>query len=173
MNANKMGWCITLPQLKTKPSSKPRKSPTANAAVLQHPTLTDACDLIGMMLDYETTARSTGANLTAGRYSMLTASERQALRAELVGDYIRLSANRSGITPGQFDSAMESFCSKVCDMSLPSHELIGTYLAAVDIVTKGDQLSNISGLADAVRTTMATVLHGCVAMLRTKLSVAG
>lgn len=161
-----------MPLVKTKTPTKPRKSHALTAAVIQHPTLTDACDLIGTMLDYETTARSRGIDLASSRFSMLTASERQILLAELVADYIRLSASNMGKTPGYFDSALEAFCSKVCDMKIPSHELIGTYLAAVDVVTKGDYLSQVSGLIESVRSTMITVLHGCVEIMRVKVEQA-
>ena len=53
-------------------------------------------------------------------------------------------------------------------MSFLSYELIGTYLAAVDVVTKGDQLSQMPGLAEAARKTMVTVLHGCVETMKRK-----
>jgi len=149
--------------------SKPRRNSAVAAAVIQHPTLTDACDLIGVMLEYETTARAKGIDLSLGRFAMLTASERQVLRAELVADYIRLSAANAGKPAESFDAALQAFCSKVCDMSLPSHELIGTYLAAVDVVTKGDYLSKVDGLIEAVRRTMITVLQACVEMLRTRV----
>ena len=161
-----------MPQVKTKAPTKPRRNSAVAAAVIQHPTLTDACDLIGIMLDYETTARTKGVDLSSGRFAMLTASERQILRAELVADYIRLSAGNMGRNPGQFDAALESFCSKICDMHLPSHELIGTYLAAVDVVTKGEYLSKVNGLIDAVRRTMITVLHGCVELMRPRVEQA-
>ena len=162
-----------MPEVKTKNPTNPRKNPAVAAAVIQHPTLTDICDLIGMMLDCETTARSRGIDLTSSRFTMLTASERQVLRAELVADYIRLSVGSMNKTPRHFDSAIEAFCSKVCDMKTPSRELIGTYLAAVDIVTKGDCLSPVSGLIEAVRATMITVLHGCVERMRTKVEGIG
>lgn len=161
-----------MPEVKTKNPTKPRKNPAVAAAVIQHPTLTDACDLIGMMLDYETTARSRGIDLTSSRFTMLTSSERQVVRAELVADYIRLCSGNMGKTPGYFDSELEAFCSKICDMNVPSHELIGTYLAAVDIVTKGDYPSQVSGLIESVRRTMITVLHGCVERMRVKVEQA-
>ena len=158
-----------MPQVKTKAPTKPRRNSAVATAVIQHPTLTDACDLIGIMLDYETTAVAKGFDLSSGRFAMLTASERQVLRAELVADYIRLSAGNMGKTPGYFDAALESFCSKICEMNLPSHELIGTYLAAVDVVSKGEYLSQTNGLIDAVRRTMITVLQGCVEIMRAKV----
>lgn len=161
-----IGRCITVPPTKTKAPTKPRKSHVTHPAVIQHPTLTDARDLISIMLDYEATARTIGADPSLGRFAMLTASERQMLRSELIADYIRLSAGNSGTTPGFFDASLEAFCSKISDMTVPSHELIGTYLAAVDVVTKGEQLSKVAGLADAVRRTMVTVLHGCVETMR-------
>ena len=149
--------------------SKPLRNSAVAAAVIQHPTLTDACDLIGIMLDYETTARAKGIDLTSGRFAMLTASERQVLRAELVADYIRLSAGSTCKNPGYFDAALEGFCSKICEMHLPSHELIGTYLAAVDVVSKGEYLSQVNGLIDAVRRTMITVLQTCVDLMRARV----
>ena len=156
-----------MPLTKTKAPTKPRGKAATTGAVIQHPTLNDACDLINMMLNYESTARSAGADLDAGRFGMLTASERQMLRAELVADYIRLCAlNNTGKATDQFDDALEAFCSKISDMSIPSYELIGTYLAAVDVVTKGDKLSKVPGLVDATRSTMVTVLHGCVETMK-------
>jgi len=155
--------------VKTKVTAKSRKN-AAVAAVIQHPTLTDACDLIGAMLEYETAARSKDIDLASGRFAMLTASERQVLRAELVADYIRLSAgNMTGKTGVYFEKSLQTFSSKICDMSVPSHELIGTYLAAVDVVSKGDYLSKVEGLIDAVRRTMITVLQSCVETMRTRI----
>jgi hypothetical protein len=159
-----------VPQVvKTKVPVKPRRNSAVAAAVIQHPTLTDACDLIGVMLEYETAARSKGVDLSMGRFAMLTASERQLLRAELVADYIHLSAGNTGKTANSFDAALEAFSSKICDMHLPSHELIGTYLAAVDVVTKGDYLNKVGGLIDAVRRTMITVLQACVELMKTRV----
>lgn len=119
------------------------------------------------MLDYEATTRTKGTDIASGRFAMLTASERQLLRAELIADYIRLSASL-GKAPDTFDAAFQSFCSKVCEMSIPSHELIGTYLAAVDVVSKGERLSQTPGLIEAVRRTMITVLQGCVDLMRNR-----
>ena len=162
-----------MPQVKTKNSTKPRRSPAVAAAVIQHPTLTDACDLIGMMLDYETTARTRGIDLTSSRFTMLTATERQLLRADLVTEYIKLCSGNMGNTPSRFDSALEAFCSKICDMKIPSHELIGTYLAAVDVVATGDYPDQGIGLIEAVRRSMITVLHGCVEQMRLKVEGIG
>lgn len=148
------------------------KGPTRSSAVasaVKHPTLMDACDLIGVMLDYEATARKKGIDLASGRFSMLTASEREFLHAELIADYIRLSAGNMGNTPGYFDAALDEFCSKVRDMELTSHELIGTYLASVDVVTNSDHLSKVPGLIEAVRSTMITALQGCVELLRLRM----
>ena len=93
---------------------------------------------------------------------MLTASEQQSLRAELVADYIRLSSGNTGRQPGYYDATLANFCDKICHAELPSHELIGTYLAATDIVNEKD----IAWLKDAVRTTMVEVLQSCVDLMR-------
>lgn len=155
------GKVSNVPLAKTKDPAKSRNT----TATLQPPTLMDACDLIGIMLDYEATARKNGTDLSSGRFSMLTASEREFLQAELIADYIRLSAGNMGNTPGYFDASLREFCSKICDMELTSHELIGTYLAALDIVTKNEKLRSVPRLVDAVRGTMITDLRGCVELL--------
>lgn len=161
-----------MPQVKTKDTIKSRKKAVPAGSLYRHPTLTDACDLINKMLEYETTARTSGVDLTSGRFKMLTASERQVLRAELIADYIRLSAGNMGNTPGYFDATLKAFTSKICDMSIPSHELIGTYLAAVDIATKDDRLTGVPKLNDAIRLTMVSVLQSCVEFMRTKMEQA-
>jgi hypothetical protein len=118
------------------------------------------------MMEYESASTERGVSSDSGRFEMLTASERQLYRAELIADYIRLSAGNMGNTQGYYEATLDSFCSKICDMGIPSHELIGTYLAAVDIVNKEESLSDLSDLADAVRRTMISVLEGCVDRMR-------
>ena len=149
-----------MPQLKT-------KSPTTcipAAKATPKPTAEEARNLINKMMEYEATALNMGAKSAHGRFEMLTASERQFYRAELIADYIRLSAGNMGNTKGYYDAALSTFCSKICEMSIPSHELIGTYLAAMDIVSKEDYPE----LVDAVRQTMIDVLSGCVEQMRIK-----
>lgn len=137
-----------------------------SAAVIQRPTLADARDLIGKMLDYEAAALNQGIDLAASRFTQLTTAERQLLRAELIANYIRLS---SGDTSGtSFAAALHRFCSKICSMSVPSHELIGTYLAALDIVTADEYAGWSPSLVEAIRCMMTTVLQGCVDYLQEK-----
>ena len=140
----------------------------SSAQVSQRPTLTDARELITMMMDYEAAARDRGISLASGRFEMLTASERQYYRAELIADYIRLSAGNLGNTQGYYDAALKDFCEKVCDMRIASHELIGTYLASVEIVCNEENLNSIPGLNEAVRCTMIAVLQNCVFVMREK-----
>lgn len=133
-------------------------------AVIQRPTLADARDLIGKMLDYEAAALNQGIDLAASQFTQLTTAERQLIRAELIADYIRLS---SGDTCGtSFGAALHNFCSKICSMNVPSHELIGTYLAALDIVTADEYAGWTPSLVEAIRQTMTTVLQGCVDYLQ-------
>ncbi len=149
-----------MPQLKT-------KNPTVDipsAVRATKPTAAEARNLINKMMEYESAALNMGTKSAHGRFEMLTASERQFYRAELIADYIRLSAGNMGNTKGYYDATLSSFCSKICEMSIPSHELIGTYLAAVDIVSKEDYPE----LVDAVRRTMISVLAGCVELMRIK-----
>lgn len=155
-----------MPQLKTRTSARPRDKDESPKVASKQPTPADARDLIGRMLDYEATAKQNGLNLASGRFEMLTASERQFLRAELVADYIRLSAGNMGNTPGYYDATIESFCSKICDLRIPSHELMGTYLAAVEVVSTEDRLNQIPELGESVRRTMLSVLEACVEVMR-------
>jgi hypothetical protein len=150
-----------VPQVKAKGQTGSGKVTTHNETA-NRPTLVDARELIDKMLDYEAAAQIQGLNLSSGRFEMLTASERQFYRAELIADYIRLSAGNMGNTQGYYDAALDAFTSKICDMKIPSHELIGTYLAAVDLVAREDHLSSVPGLGDAVRRTMPDVLQACV-----------
>lgn len=153
-----------MPQLKTKNTAI---NDVPAAVTAPRPTAAEAKDLINKMMEYEAAALSKGTNSAHGRFEMLTASERQFYRAELIADYIRLSAGNMGNTKGYYDAALNSFCSKICEMSIPSHELIGTYLAAVDIVGKEDYPE----LVDAVRRTMICVLAGCVEQMHEKSKI--
>lgn len=122
------------------------------------------------MLEYEGAALQRGIDLTSGRFKMLTSAERDFHRSELIADYIRLSVGNLGNTPGYYEATLDSFCAKICDMEIPSHELIGTYLAAVEIVSQEKRLNSIPHFEDAVRRTMIAVLQGCVETLGKKAS---
>ncbi len=137
---------------------------TDSSAVIQRPTLSDARNLIGKMLDYEAAALNQGIDLASSRFTRLTTAERQLLRAELIADYIRLSS--SDTCPTSFEAALHRFCAKICSMNVPSHELVGTYLAALDIVTADEYAGWTPSLVESIRRTMATVLQGCVDYLQ-------
>jgi len=160
------GWCSPVPQLKTKGSTRSSKADSPKTCAFQQPTVTDVHELIGKMMEYEDTARDRGIDLASGRFRMLTKAERQFSKAELIADYIRLAIGNLGNTPGYFDAALEAFCSKICEMEVPSLELMGTYLAAVDIVSQEERLNGIPSFNEAVRRTMIAVLQSCVAKLR-------
>ncbi|OFX14742.1 MAG: hypothetical protein A2Z18_09490 [Armatimonadetes bacterium RBG_16_58_9] len=121
-------------------------------------------DLIGKMLDYESAAARQGVDLDNGRFKMLTAAEQRNLRAELIADYVRLSSSNTGKTPAYFEKALTGFCDKVCALEVPSHELIGTYLAAFEIAIDRD----FDWLQAVVRKTIIDVLVNCVEVLRKK-----
>ncbi|MCE5322962.1 hypothetical protein LLG46_06570 [bacterium] len=157
-----------MPQLKTK---APTTSSAVSGPTLRKPSAAEARDLINKMMEYEAAALERGVNSTRGRFEMLTASERQFYRAELIADYIRLSVGNMGNTKGYYDAAFNIFCSKICEMSIPSHELIGTYLASVDIVNKEKGLADVPNLADAIRRTMIDVLAGCVGKMKEQASI--
>lgn len=160
-----------MPKLKTKVPSAPSIKSAADGSSLKKPSAAEARDLINKMMDYEAAAAQRGLSSSQGRFEMLTASERQFYRAELIADYIRLSAGNMGNTKGYYDATFSTFCSKICEMSIPSHELIGTYLASVDIVNKEESLADVPNLADAVRRTMIDVLAGCVAKLKKQADI--
>lgn len=158
-----------MPQANTKSPAKPSKAVkvTTNIAA-ERPTLSEAGILIGKMYGYEEAARKQGIDLTASRFKNLTKAEQQFIRAELVADYIRLSAGNTGRTPVFYEDALSHFCEKICDMGIPSQELIGTYLAALDVVSTDERLSKIDWLHSAVRGTMVSVLQSCVDLLQQK-----
>ena len=154
-----------MPQVKAKVNTESR----GNAkSVFSQSTSTDARSLLAQMLEYEAAAKDKSIDFTSGRFKKLTKAERQYLDAELIADYIRLSAGNMGNTPGYFDATLDSFCSKICDMRIPSHELMGTYLAAAELVAKEPRLKEVPLLAEAVRSTMILVLQACVEVMRQK-----
>jgi hypothetical protein len=130
--------------------------------ILARPKSSDAHDLICALLDYESAARKQGLDLGSGRFGMLTLSEREFCRAELVADYIRLSAGAIADTSFHDEASLASFCEKIRDMEMPSHELIGTYLAAADVMHRDKRLSGMPSLSDSMRRTMISVLQHCV-----------
>lgn len=151
-----------MPQVRTRGHVNTPETSSAVKAGIHRAGVADGRDLIGKMLDYEAAAHAKGIDVSSGRFEMLTVSERQFYRAELIADYIRLSAGNMGNTQGYFDAALEAFCRKICDMAIPSHELIGTYLAALDLVTHEDKLLEVPALEDAIKRTMSHVLKSCV-----------
>ena len=102
----------------------------------QAPDKTAVHDLIARMLDFEAVARERGIDFSKGRFRNLTPAQRQLFCAELTGDYIILSAGRAGLTDGNYSDELARFCSKILQTQVPSHELLGTYLAAVEIISK-------------------------------------
>ncbi|MFQ3548220.1 MAG: hypothetical protein SNJ70_00540 [Armatimonadota bacterium] len=129
-------------------------------------SVSDTYQLMSIMLEYESAASKTGLDLATGRFKMLTSAERQFLRAELIADFIRLSVGNMGNTPGYYDHNFPNFCNKICDLELPSHELMGTFLAAIELATMEEPLKEISGIQDAMRKTILEVLSHCVDILK-------
>jgi hypothetical protein len=154
-----------VPQLKTKCTSKSGKSGQSRTSDSAKLIAGGVHDLIGRMQDYERAARKQGIDLASGRFKMLTNAECQFHRAELIADYIKLSISNLGRTQVQFESNLELFCAKVCDMQVPSVELMGTYLAAAQIASEEDRLNQMPGFDDAMRRTIATVLETCAEMI--------
>jgi hypothetical protein len=160
-----------VPQVRARGRANTTDVPSAAKGNTQRSGVADGRELISKMLEYETAAQKKGLDLSCGQFEMLTASERQFYRAELIADYIRLSAGNMGNTQGYFDAALAAFTHKVCDMAIPSHELIGTYLAAVDLVDKEEKLVEVPALKDTVKRTMMQVLQSCVAELSRRAEI--
>ena len=155
-----------MPQVRVKKSAK-TADPIKSVDAFRKP-VADVHSLISRILKYEETAREHNVDFTASRFKMLTASEKDYIRAELVADFIRLTAGNTGRTPVFFDSSLFNFCSKICDLGLASTELMGTYLASLE-VSKEDMLSKkISGFDGLLKKTMLAVLQTCVEMLANK-----
>jgi len=161
-----------VPQTTTSRSTSNDVSAPVRAAADRTATPTTAHELIGRMFAYEEALRKCEADRQPGRFAVVTSSEREFLRAEFIADYIRLSIGNLGSTAGYFDAALAAFCDKICDMAVPSVELMGTYLAAVEIVTNTRRLSRIPGFETAVRRTMTEVLRGCVDLLEHRSTAA-
>jgi hypothetical protein len=159
-----------VPQLRTKVSSKSRK--LSQDAEREQTVASDIHALLAKMVDYEETALKNGIDVTTSRFKMLTASERDYVRAELVADYIRLSAGNTGRTPGYYDAALVEFCSKICDMELSSQELLGTYLAALNIIVEDRLTDQIPDLNKIASKCMIDVLHMCCQILVGKAKTA-
>jgi hypothetical protein len=128
----------------------------------------DVHSLISQILEYEDTAKEQNIDFTASRFRMLTATERDFLRAELVADFIRLSVGNTGKTPVYFDTGLFSFCTKVCELQLASTEIMGTYLAAMEVAHEDKLAEKMNGLEELLKKTMVTVLQTCVEMLANK-----
>ena len=154
-----------MPQARTKSITKVDPSPAKTATTATPPTSSEVHELISKMLEYEETSKKVWTDPSSSRFAMLTKAEREFYRAELIGDYIRLSIGNIGNTPGYYEATLRGFCAKICDMAVPSIELVGTYLAAVEIVDTTRRYSRIPLFKEAVRRTMLAVLQGCVALM--------
>lgn len=158
-----------MPPVKTKSKATSRTQSAVPAKTeVRTATASNARELLSQMMNYEAAARDLGIDFTASRYRQMTASERDFVRAELIADYIRLSAGNTGSTPGYYDAELLSFCSKIRDMGLPSQELAGTYLAAVRIASSSPRLKSTPWLIDAIHATMPAVLQACVDLMNKK-----
>jgi hypothetical protein len=128
----------------------------------------DVHSLISQILEYEDTAKEHNIDFTASRFRMLTATERDFLRAELVADFIRLSVGNTGKTPVYFDTSLFSFCTKISELQLASSEITGTYLAAMEVAREDKLSDKIKDFEELLKKTMVTVLQTCVEMLANK-----
>ena len=155
-------------QAKTNGSLRSQRAMASAKSEHSRPPVSDVQVLLNTLLDYEATAKNNGINFGSGRFNMLTASECEYLRAELVADYIRLSAGSTGSIPGYYDAALASFCSKICDMQIPSNELMGTYLAAVNVAFENQPANRIPRFSEAIRRTMISVLKTCIELMACK-----
>ncbi|MDH7601876.1 MAG: hypothetical protein QHI38_06985 [Armatimonadota bacterium] len=131
-----------------------------------HLTTQQVYELIARMIAYEDDARKHGVTLASGRFQQLSASERQLFRAELIAEYIRLAIRRLDPERTDFESALEAFCKKICETEVPSLELMGTFLAALDIASRDDRLNNLPEVRESLQRTMVLALQRCSDTLR-------
>lgn len=153
--------------VKPKRASSTRRWPEhTHSPEPEHTSIAQARELLCTMVEYENAARDRGLDLTASRFRKLNASERDLLRAELIAQYIRLSVSSVSSATEQHDEIMADFCAKICDLGLPSQELLGTYLAAIDVVAGDKRFAALDWLVDAVRRTMPAALKNCAELIK-------
>lgn len=155
-----------MPQVRVRRSNR-NINPIKSVEAFRKP-IADVQSLLNRIMAYEETARECGFDYTASRFKMLTTSEQEYLRAELVADLIRLSAANTGRTPVFFDTSLMGFCSKICDLGLPTTELLGTYLAAQEIAREDLLKKKISGFDNLLNKTMQAAMQTCADMLTNK-----
>lgn len=152
-----------MPEVKTRSSSN-QQTVTPRKLTVKRVEPANAHGLISKMLQYESAATKQGIDLASGRFRMLTSSEREFYRAELIADYVRLCAANLAASANRFDASLDNFCSRVCEMQVPSHELIGTLLAAGDLMSERAAPAAI----ESARDVMMLVLQGCTQILAEK-----
>jgi len=152
-----------VPGVKTRSSSNPQ-TVAPRKLNIQRAEPDNAYGLISRMLQYESAATQRGIDFASSRFRMLTSSEREFHRAELIADYVSLCAANHAQPPRYFDDSLVNFCSRVCEMQVPSHELIGTLLAAADVMSD----TAAPAVAESARDVMLLVLQGCAQMLAEK-----
>lgn len=124
--------------------------------------------LVERLMRYEDELKKHQIDTASSRFYMLSAAEQDFLRAEMVGDFIRLSAGNLGTTPVFFSTGLYRFCNKISDLRLPSIEIMGTYLAALEI-SKQDKLEDkIKDFDRLLKSTMQQVLQNCIEILESK-----
>lgn len=158
-----------MPQVKTKTVKTTRKTIKPSSNIRNNE---DVKDIIMKLADFEQKAFESKIDFASGRYKLLTNSERDYLRAELIADVIRLTAGNTGQTPVFFDTSLFNFCAKITDMEIPSNELLGTYLAALEIVREDNIEEKIPGFDALMQTTMKTILNTCLEMLANRITSA-
>jgi hypothetical protein len=144
-------------------STKEKKSdPTCPG----HLTTQQVYELITAMIAYEDSARASGVDLASGRFKQLSQPEKRLFRAELISDYIRLAIRRLDPARTDFESALENFCKKICDTGVPSLELMGTFLAALDIVSQDARLNRLPEVRESMQNTILLALQRCLTVIR-------
>ncbi|MGQ9454851.1 MAG: hypothetical protein ACUVRS_05525 [Armatimonadota bacterium] len=134
------------------------------------PTTQEVYELITELISYENVAREQGIDLSSGQFKDLSMPEKRLIRADLISDYIRLAIRRLDPSRTDFEPALEDFCGKLLEMEVPSIELMGTFLAALDIVAQDDRLNHLQPLRKALCETMVTALQKCTQTLRARAS---
>jgi hypothetical protein len=107
---------------------------------------TEARDLLTVMLHYETArfAKRQGTDR----------SRRKVDRVGLISSFLAVCSER------QNECAMTDLCRRVLRTDRPSRELLGTFLAALELSPK-----DVPGVRPRIRMAMLSVLQTCVDMM--------
>jgi hypothetical protein len=111
----------------------------------------EAHELLSLMLSYEAAAQR--------KRGKAEQSSRKIDRVGLISSFLAVCAHDVA-GPLRNERAMSELCDSVLRTDHPSHELMGTFLAALELSPK-----DVPGVRPRIRRAMIAVLQTCVEML--------